>query len=114
MDDCPDICVKFPKREKTNDYCNLCDVKIARDAYEEATKGYLDDRLGNKWKKWTFEEIENTVLSIYNIKESDKTKWTVTTSTLVAVLDGEINRQQRIKLWQDKQKAKNERKNRRR
>jgi hypothetical protein len=108
-DNCPTTCARFPN--KTDDeYCNNCDVKIAKDSFKEETLTLLDKQFGSKWKSYTFEALENQVLNILAIKDDDPDHWTTMTTTLVNILSAEFNKQERIKLWEERQKLKNARK----
>lgn len=110
-DECPRICARLGRQAIGKDYCEGCDVRIAKQGFEEACEEFLDEEFDNDPFKWRdhydLETLENTVIEIYCIKETDDSVWTLRTQALVNILNAEINKKDRIKHWDDKQKAKN-------
>jgi hypothetical protein len=107
FDDCPKICHIYNEKERdgNKDYCTGCDVGIAKASFEQEAKAILDERLGNKWKKYKFEHLLNLVYDAFDLKESG-IDLTVTSEIMVSILVSEQNRQRRIEDYNRRQKQK--------
>lgn len=110
-DNCPRICARLGKDKEGSDYCEGCDIRIAKQSFEEACAEFLDEEFDKEQFKWKdhydIETLENTVIEIYCIKDvSDESERTVNTQALINILNAEINKKDRIKRWDEMQKAK--------
>ena len=103
-DRCPLVCGKGIEVEQ-DEYCKGCDVKIAETSFKEDTTKFLDERVGPVWKEYGFNILYNDVLNIYNLKEREEDHPSHI-DHLINVLQGEINRKDRIKEWNRKMEAK--------
>lgn len=106
-DECPSYCPKYESRHTdVNEFCNICEIKIAKDAYEEETKKLLHERLGKVWEKYGFENLERQVRQTFELKEK-RDNLSIVSMIMVNVLLTEENRQRRIKDFNRRQAAKN-------
>lgn len=107
FDECPNFCYKFPKRgfEKSYDFCKTCDVGIAKKQFEESTIKILNERFGNDWKVYGFDNLLLQVKEAFRLK--DEKSLSITASIMVDVVKSEQYRQERIERWNRKQRAKN-------
>lgn len=103
-DECPIVCYKISKRpeEKKDDFCGTCDIKIAKEFFEEETIKLLDERLGDSWKSYGFKNLYNQVRETFDIEPTDP-KISITAKSMVDILESEKNRQRRIEDWNRKE-----------
>lgn len=105
FDDCPGVCHLYGKDHKAKTYCDNCEVKIAKDSFEEEAKAVLDDRLGDKWKQYKFDRLLSQVYDAFELKNS-KVNMSITAEIMVGILISEQNRQRRIEDYNRKLKEK--------
>jgi hypothetical protein len=107
FDDCPKLCAIDTTRKfnSTKEYCGGCEAKIAEDGFKEACEENLDDRFGKSWKKEiSLDILMYDVASIYELKNKAKTDVTVTSASLISIIDYEVYRQRKIADWNARQK----------
>ena len=106
FDDCPDYCARFSEKERkgSKDYCKGCDIKIAKDNLKEFSEKELDEKLGDRWKRYTFESLLSSVYSVYDIKDFKPHDLTPKAEILVGTFLSEESRQRRIERYNDKVK----------
>ena len=107
FDDCPKICHLYREEERqgSKGFCNGCELKIAKESFEEEAKALLDERLDNQWKEYKFNRLVSLVYDAFELKESNQ-DLSVTAEIMVGVLLSEQNRQRRIEDYNRKLKAK--------
>lgn len=104
FDECPLVC--FKKEGNGEDFCKSCDVKVAREIFQEEAIQVLDERFGDEWKIYPFDEILKSVISIINSEDDNKMTWSPTTDLLFDVYISQRTRLKRIDDWNYKQKIK--------
>jgi hypothetical protein len=104
-DECPTIC--FKRILDNGNFCDGCEVKIAKDIFKEESIEELDRRLGKNWVKYDFDYILNTVINITAIEDDDRSDWSIVTETLFNVYLSQRNRLKRVDDWNFKQRMKN-------
>jgi hypothetical protein len=105
-DDCPKICYRLGKDKVDKDYCEGCDIKDARDAFEQEAKAELDERVGEKWKIYSFESLLGWVYDAFELKQSKKKDMSITADIMVGILISEQNKQRRIDDYNREQERK--------
>lgn len=108
-DDCPLYCAIYNEQERngSKDFCGNCEVKIAKDSFEEEATKVLNERLGKKWEKYGLKRLLNTIYDIYDLKNSGIKNLSPAADMLIGVLESEQNRQRRIEDYNEKLKQKN-------
>lgn len=98
-DDCPASC------EFTDDVlCETCPRRELATGFQEVCEEYLDARLGDKWKKYGFDLLYQTVLD--TLAFEDEKNLTTVAARCVGILRNERNKLERIDAWNQKQKMK--------
>ncbi len=103
-DECPSYCYKWPKRKDKDNFCDHCEVGVAKQAFEDETEKILKERLDNKWKKYGLQSLISQVKNTFEIKESKEHNENLSIIALIMVniLRSEENRQDRIRRYNDK------------
>jgi len=105
FDECPRVCYLLGKDKKVEGYCEGCDLKIAKDSFEQEAKAALDEKLEDKWKIYKFDNLLSWVYDAFDMKDDDS-NLSVTADIMVNILVSEQNRQRRIKDYNRKLKEK--------
>lgn len=107
FDDCPNTCHIYNEKERkgSKEYCSGCEVKIAKDSFEEETKTVLDEKLGKRWKQYKFERLVNHVYDAFELKNSE-IEMSIAAEIMVGILITEQNRQRRIEDYNRKLRLK--------
>lgn len=104
-DDCPDLCPALGT--KRSEFCESCDRGDARRQYQETVEQGLADLAKEKDRstKWTFEKLNRCVIDALQFEALPASRRTIVTALMVAILEKERTRIQRVKDWNDKIKA---------
>jgi len=104
-DECPLVC--FKREGNGKEFCDGCEVKVAKDLFKEEAAQALNDRFKDKWKVYDLDHLLESVIGIVNSEDDDKTTWSPTTEMLFDVYVGQRARLRRVDDWNLKQKLKN-------
>lgn len=86
--------------------CDGCPKQEERKAFQEAAEGYLDERLGDKWKRYGFDNLVEQVLDVLDVERASVSNLSLTTKTrkLLDIVENERRRMKRIDEWNARQK----------
>ena len=101
-DDCPAPCPD--DGEMLFSFCDTCPRKESEEGFRADCEGYLNERLGDRWQRYGFEQLYGDVLSTLALEDSKDL--TVTAAACVAIVKSERRKMERIDAWNAKQKAK--------
>jgi hypothetical protein len=103
-DECPSVCFKALKSD--GEFCDACEIKVAKDIFKDETIQILDDRYGDDWKRFEFLDLLQSVIGIVNSEDDDKSTWSPATEVLYDAYLSQRNRIKRVDDWNYKQKMK--------
>ena len=101
-DECPAVCPDEPDR-RGNAMCDECPRREAREEFDKAAIGFLNERLGTEWERYGFRNIFDQVLNASELDEKTE-GLTLIAARCVAILSSERARMRRIDDWIERQK----------
>lgn len=103
FDNCPSYCPD--SKERLFSLCATCPKRELSDGFREACEGYLNERIGEGWKRYGFNTLHRTVLDTLDLDRNGG-ELTTTASRCVAILQSERDKMRRIDEWNQRQKTK--------
>jgi hypothetical protein len=104
-DNCPSQCPAL--NQMRTDLCNVCPVKIEKEAFEISTIESLDESAPG-WKRYGFQNLYGAVLDALDMESLPAARRTVVTARMIRIIEGERARFRRVKDWNDRAKRQNE------
>lgn len=93
--ECPNIC-GIDRKRIDNEFCKACPIGAEKAEFKEQTARALTARVP-EWKRYGFDLLQSTLHAVLDLRETDKTRWTVKTGVLLGIFDIEKDRLRRIK-----------------
>jgi len=106
FDECGEIC--GDTQEPQDFYCANCPMKEAQGAFKEECIEWLDARAKERWQKFGFDLLLQTVLDVFKYEQLPPSHVSAKIGKLISIKRQEETRKKRIDLWNKKSENPNE------